>query len=269
MFSGTNLARRVHIGSGMTTAQTAPVKLAPMAARIIAALQYPGMRTMTTLDHLNGRLVAMFPATCTRCYGSGMFGPQCVKGGVCFKCNGKRAQAPKINKALDARVMAAIAAGELQAYAERMIAAGAARKAVAGQYDAAFKDQFKTAWYACFYADGRGGTGPAAYPLNHQIHDMIQPFEDAARKADNVIKFGKGTPADVDACVAALQAWRDACAQCDRAHALCLERGLYAEAHAAYSEAKALERGSYEAQQRVYKRFHAVAVAVWAEAAAV
>jgi DnaJ-class molecular chaperone len=95
----------------MTTAQTAPVKLAPIAARLMAALQYPGMRIMTTLDHLNGRLVAMFPDTCTRCYGSGSFGPQCVKGGVCFKCNGKRTQAPKINKALESRIMEAIAAG--------------------------------------------------------------------------------------------------------------------------------------------------------------
>ena len=239
-------------------------KISAVAARLITALQFPGMRTLDTIDRLNARLLSMgFGDACSRCWGSGKFGPQSVQGGVCFGCNGKRTVAPKLTKELEKRVMLAIEAGELQAYAARMIAADAARKAVAGQYDRAFEDQFKSAWYAHFYADGRGNAGVPAYPLNHQIHDMIEPFAEAARSANFVIKFGKGTPEDVTACIAAIAAWRNAVAQCDRAHALCLERGLYAAAHEAYSEAN----GVYEAQRKVHARFQLVAESLWSEVA--
>ncbi len=65
---------------------TKPTAAARLLADFIAALSHPDMKPVTDEASVKNRLYGLgFSEQCTRCWGSGYFGPLSVKGGTCFR----------------------------------------------------------------------------------------------------------------------------------------------------------------------------------------
>jgi hypothetical protein len=241
---------------------------ARVCAQLIELLNIEGMKTITDSRGVDARLVGMgISDNCTRCGGSGNFGPLCVNSGKCFKCNGAKVQAPRYTKALIVRVCEAIERGELTAYAARMQAAAKAKREAKGAFDCVFKSYSHTAWYRFFYGERPNDGTYFGQPLSHCLVDLVEPAKECAHNLDFKIRFGQGNEEVVRECLAAVAEYAKAYEQLDRAHTLCMERGLYEQATAERLAAKALEIGSYEAGQKVYAKWAKVAAEIWAEVA--
>jgi hypothetical protein len=251
----------------MPVAQTA--KTSATLARLIALLNVAGMKTLVDAAGVDARLLGLgLVDACSRCSGGGSYGPQCVKGGVCFKCGGSGKQGMRHTEALIARVSESVESGALAEYAARMQAAAAARRAVKGAYDAVSNSYKDTAWCRHFYGTAESrvdGLSIPGYPLAWSLHDMTGPAKEAALQADFVIRFGRGNQEAVDACLAAVAEYAKAYETLDRAHAVCLKRGLYEQATAEHLAAKSQDRFSHEAELRSRAKWAKVAAEIWAE----
>jgi len=247
----------------MTAAQIVTAR-STVASRITALVQHPKMRTVTTQAQLDARLIGLgFSRTCGRCAGSGNYGPQCVDSGRCFGCAGRGTLPPKLTKALEVEVRAAVERGDLDRYVAKRLEISAARKAVKGAFDAVAASYKDTAWCQYFYGpNGSGKVTNPGYPVAWSLVHMTKPARDAAFTLDCEVRAGRGGSGAVTELLAACKAYAEAHAQLDRAHALCLARGLYEQATREHLAAKAI---SSAAERENTRKWAAVAASVWAE----
>jgi len=168
---------------------------ARLLADFIAAITHPDMKPVTDEATVKNRLYGLgFAEQCSRCWGSGHFGPLSVKAGVCFKCGGFGKYAPALTRALCKRVQVEVTADVLTAYAEVRKAAGAAKRAAKGAGARVSDGYSKTLFMRHFYdigGTGRGRTDVAFSPLAYAIHDCekaaveaFQTLEFAAKRGD-------------------------------------------------------------------------------------
>lgn len=195
-----------------------------IATRLMALLQHPKMRTMTTQAHLDARLIGLgFTDPCSRCCGGGYFGPRQVQGGVCFTCNGRGTQSPKLTKALETRVIEAVQGGALESYVARRLEIVATKRAAKNAWDDALALYAASEWYQYFKdRDARSGS-----PLRYAVYDVHHPAYDTGSGLDIKISIGRGTHADAVALIQAKADYVAALARMDRVHRLALSRGLY------------------------------------------
>jgi tetratricopeptide (TPR) repeat protein len=243
--------------------------MTPTTARLIALLNVVGMKTIVDAAGIDARLLGLgLVDACSRCSGGGSYGPQCVKGGVCFKCGGSGKQAMRHTEALVARVEIAVAAGELAAYTERLQAAARARREAKGAFERAWSGYSRCAWYRFFYEkDATTGRdrGVEGFPIRGSLVDQVDEAYRRAVDLDIQIKNGRGTEQSVADLLVACADYTKALEILDRAHAVCLERGLYEQATAEHLAAKSQERFAYEAECRSRAKWAKVAAEIWAE----
>jgi hypothetical protein len=250
------------------TAMSSATKTDTLLAALVDLLNVDGLKRVHDWATVSARLLGLgLGDVCSRCLGSGSYGPLSVQGGRCFKCDGHKTQAPKLTKKLVERVRLAVERGDLAAYAARLQAAAKARREAKGAFERAWSGYSRCAWYRFFYEKdpitGRD-RGIDGFPIRGSLIDLTQDAYRRAVDLDIKIKLGRGTDQVVADLLVACDDYTKALEILDRAHAICLERGLYDIATAEHATAKG---GSWEAEQRSATRWREVAAEIWAEAA--
>ncbi len=257
---------------------TKPTAAARLLADFIAALSHPDMKPVTDEATVKNRLYGLgFSEQCSRCWGSGSFGPLSVKAGVCFRCGGFGKYAPALTRTLCKRVQVEVTADILGAYAEVRKAAGAAKRAAKGAGARVSDGYSKTLFMRHFYSENGTGRGydraevPFS-PLAYAIHDC----ETAAVQAFHTLEFAAkrgdagATPEAVLAAEAEVIRIR---ALQDCVFAAVLASGEVAASAAENERIRAMrdrnELGSYDVEERARRATNAraaelIALAEWA-----
>jgi hypothetical protein len=251
-----------------TEMTTAPKTRSTIASRLMALLQHPKLVTMKTEVDLGARLIGLgFSDPCSRCWGSGNFGPQQVQGGVCFKCRGKCNQAPKLTKQLEAKVTEAVSGGALDAYAQKLIDQKRTRKAAKACWGDAIKLYAATAWYRHWYEENTDRSGKPGGRLRHAIVDLYEPIYRQGSDLAITCELGRGSNEDCERLLAIKAEYVESLRIMDACHAIALERGLYdaSEASEREREAKPRDWRYLRDEQAAYKSAREQAQALWTE----
>ena len=256
-------------------ADTKPTAAARLLADFIAALSHPDMKPVTDEATVKNRLYGLgFSEQCSRCWGSGSFGPLSVKAGVCFRCGGFGKYAPALTRTLCKRVQVEVTADILGAYAEVRKAAGAAKRAAKGAGARVSEGYSKTLFMQHFYSEeGTGRRNDVPYsPLAFTLHNC----EEAAVRAFHTLEFAAkrgdagATPEAILAAEAEVVRIR---ALQDRVFAAVLSSGEVAASAAENERIRAMrdrnEPGSYDIEERARRATNAraaelIALAEWA-----
>lgn len=259
-------------------ADTKPTAAARLLADFIAALTHPDMKPVTDETSVKNRLYGLgFSEQCTRCWGSGYFGPLSVKGGTCFRCGGFGKYAPALTRTLCKRVQAEVTADILGAYAEVRKAAGAAKRAAKGAAARVSDGYSKTLFMRHFYTEEGTGRGydraevPFS-PLAYAVHDCEKAAVDAFHTLEFSANRGDAGATPEAILAAEAEVVRIRSLQ-DRVFAAILASGEVAASAAENERIRAMrdrnEPGSYDIEEAARKATNAraaelIALAEWA-----